>query len=40
MFTSHSTDRFLARVLAGLTISVAVVFAALTHAVVTGQSFV
>ncbi len=40
MFTSQSTDRFLSRVLAALTITVAVTFAALTHAVVTAQSFV
>jgi hypothetical protein len=40
MFTSQSTDRFLSRVLAGLAITVTVVFAALTHAVVTAQSFV
>ncbi len=40
MFTRHTSDRFLSRVLAGLAITVAVVFAALTHAVVTAQSFV
>lgn len=40
MFTRSSTDRFLSRVLAGLAITVAVAFAALTHAVITAQSFV
>lgn len=40
MFTSHSTDRLLSEVLAGLAITVAAVFAAMTYAVVHAQSFV
>jgi hypothetical protein len=40
MFSSHTTDRFLSRVLAGLAITVVTAFAALTHAVVTSQSFI
>ncbi len=40
MFTTHSTDHLLSRVLAGLALTVAVAFAALTHAIVTAQSFV
>lgn len=40
MFTTHSTDRFFSRVLAGLAITVAATFAVLTHAVVTAQSFI
>jgi hypothetical protein len=40
MFTRHSTDRFLSSVLAGLAITAAVAFAALTHAVVAAQSFI
>jgi hypothetical protein len=40
MFTRNDSNRFLSRVLAGLTVSVAMVVAALTHAVVNSQSFV
>jgi hypothetical protein len=40
MFASHSTDRFLSRVLAALAITVVATFVALTHAVVTAQGFI
>lgn len=40
MFTRQSTERYLNSALAGLAVTVLVAFAALTHAVVTGQSFV
>jgi len=40
MFTRDNSSRLLARVLAGLTVSVAMVMAALTHAVVNSQSFI
>ncbi len=40
MFTRNSPNRFASRVLAGLAVSVAMVMAALAHAVVTSQAFV
>jgi hypothetical protein len=40
MLTRKDSNRFLSRVLAGLTVSVAMVLAALTHAVVNSQAFV
>ena len=39
MFTSHQTDRFLTRVLAGLAITVAVAVSALSHAVAHAHAF-
>jgi hypothetical protein len=40
MFTRTDSNLFVRRVLAGLTIAVALVFGSLTHAVVTSQSFI
>ena len=40
MFATHSTDRLLSKVLAGLAVTVVTVFAAIAHAVFTAQSFV
>lgn len=40
MFTRNNSSRLLSRVLAGLTVSVAMVMAALTHAVLNSQSFI
>jgi hypothetical protein len=40
MFTGNNSNRFLSRVLVGLTASVAMVLAALTHAVVNSQAFI
>jgi len=40
MLTQNNPDRFASRVLAGLAVSLAMVMAALTHAVVTSQAFV
>jgi hypothetical protein len=39
MFTCNSTDRFTHRVLAGLVVTVAILFGSLTHAVVNFQAF-
>jgi len=40
MFTRNNSNRFVSRVLAGLTVSVAMLAVALTHAVVNSQAFV
>lgn len=40
MLTRNDPDRFASRVLAGLAVSIAMVLASLTHAVVTSQAFV
>jgi hypothetical protein len=40
MLTRNNPDRFAYRVLGGLAVSVAMVMAALTHAVVSSQVFV
>ncbi len=40
MFTRNNSNRFVSRVLAGLTVSVAMLAAALSHAVSNVQSFV
>ena len=39
MFTCKESDRFLARILAGLMIAVTVVMGSLTHAVANMQTF-
>lgn len=39
MLNRHDTDAFFHRLLAGLTITVALVFGSLTHAVVNSQAF-
>ena len=40
MFTRTDSNAFVRRVLAGLTITVALVFGSLTHAVVNVQAFI
>jgi len=40
MFSCNDSDRYLARVLAGLAITVTIMFGALTHAVVAAQPMV